>query len=375
MRLQRHVIVSPDQLRRLSDGALVPSGQVVTPPPPPPPPPQNGDLKQGVYTSYQSSAASIAAYESWLGRRLDLILEFQGTESQGNLAWPNYMRSHYNPTFMDGRQLMLGASLSPTKVNFGNYYDRVQTWQQLASGIFDATWTQMAQNLVADGLGSSVLRGAHEFNEPMFAHRVLQGEQTAFIAAWRRWHGIVSNVPGANFHFNWNPTTGDYGGNGVDALTCYPGNAYVDTIDLDLYDRWYPRGTSSGPRTLKEQQDKWAQFRDMNQPTWRGLTFWRNFAVQNGKSMGFSEWGLGAYFNQGDGNHGGGDNELFVHNMADFILDPAYPPGVPGGVVDHAFWEDGATGVRPLSPTNPDQGRAIPVPRARAAFRERFGGN
>ncbi len=330
--------------------------------------------KIGIYRSYQTSAAALAAAEAVLGRQYDYVLEFQGTESVPNLGWPGYMRSHYTRSYMGTRQLMLGASLSPSKVTSGNYYDRVQTWQQLASGEFDATWTAMATNLVADGLGSSVLRGAHEFNEPMFAHRVLPGEEAAFVAAWRRWHGVVMAVPGANFHFNWNPTTGDYNGNGLDTVACYPGDAYVDTIDLDLYDRWYPRGTNSGARTLAEQQDKWQQMLTMNTTTWRGLNYWRSFAVSHGKGMGFSEWGTGSYFNDADGNHGGGDNEVFMNGMADFILDPAYPPGVPGGVVDHAFWEDGIEGIMPVTTANPDQGRAIPVPKMRAIFLARFGG-
>ncbi len=370
MSLSAYTVHNPTQLKRVRDGLLLTPGAVTTPPV------VGTRPKIGVYTSYQTSLTARNAYETFLGRPVDYVLEFQGTEAQANLGWPAYMRSHFTPTYMGSRKLMLGASLSPVKANGPtDYYTRLQTWTQLADGVQDATWTAMATNLVADGLGTSVLRGAHEFNEPMFAHRVLPGEEAAFKAAWQRWHGVVSAVPGAAFHFNWNPTTGDYNGNGLVVENCYPGDAYVDTIDLDLYDRWYARGaTPSAPRTFAEQTAKWSEHLNMNQPTWRGLTFWRDFAATRGKGMGFSEWGLGAYFNQADGNHGGGDNDYFVNQMADFILDPAFPPGSPGGVVDHAFWEDGSQGLRPLDGTSPDLGRAIPVPKARAAFLARFGG-
>ena len=63
--------------------------------------------------------------------------------------------------------------------------------------------------------------------------------------------------------------------------------------------------------------------------------------------------------------HGGGDNAAFVRRMAELIEDPAW------NVDYHGFWDDpdhGGTGV-----FDPDRGRAVPVPEARAAFLEAFG--
>lgn len=334
--------------------------------------------KIGVYMGYQA-VERVPAYEAFLGRKVDYILEFQATNGpDGHLSWPDYMRAYYTPARLGNRPLSLGATLSSRTVTSppGDYYARQFTWQQLADGAYDVVWADLAKNLVATGQKDSILRGAHEFNIQIFAHRVLSGEQTAFIAAWRRWHGIVR----ANGHtgpIHWNPVGHDY--TSFPAIQAYPGDAFVDVIDLDMYDAYYSRGASlSAPRTLAEQQAKFSFILNGDGPAFLGMKQWRAEAVRRGKGMAFSEWGLGDYFNSGpanDLNHGGGDNEFYVHSMADFILDPQFPPGSPGGVTYHAFWEHNPdNGVMPNSATSPDSGRRIPVPLARAAFHARFGG-
>lgn len=346
--------------------------------------------KLGVYKNFQSVGVvgdsqytqSVLGYEAWLGRKVDYVLEFQETkDTDDHLAWPSYMSNYYTTTKLGTRKLSIGATLSSRSTS--DYYTRQYSWQQLADGAYDSVWTNMGTRLVASGQKDCILRGPHEFNIQDFLHRVMPGEETAFIAAWRRWHGKV-RAAGFTGLITFNPVSGDY--RTVDASVCYPGDAYVDLIDLDLYDNWYDRGTSptstdaagvgTGPRSLTEQQNKWNEMVN----GWgqgRGLAFWRNFAVTHNKGMAFSEWGMGDYFNDNGGlNHGGGDNAWYVEKMSDFILDPNYPPGSPGGVVYHAFWEHAASnGVQPNSAANPDSGRSIPVPKARAAFLARFGGS
>lgn len=358
----------------------------------------------GVYKNYQNigtnadgtspagvvpSTANVLGYEAFLGRKVQFVEEFQATNaSDDHLAWPTYMSGYYTTARLGGRRLCLGATLSSRTVTSppGDYYTRQFTWQQLADGAYDGgaggfVWRDLATRLVASGQHGSIVRGAHEFNIPNFAHRVLPGEETAYIAAWRRWHGVM-RANGFTGKFHWNPVSGDY--RNVDAAACYPGDAFADVIDLDIYDEYYGRGTSptstqaagvgTGPRSLAEQQENWnKQVNGHGQG--RGLTFWRNFAASRLKGMGFSEWGMGDYFNNAGLNYGGGDNEWYVERMADYIQDPAYPPGSPGGVVYHAFWEHSPNnGVQPNSAANPDSARAIPVPKARAVFLRRFGG-
>lgn len=336
----------------------------------------DGSVPAGVVASTQT----VLGYENWLGRRVDYVLEYQETHSTDDkLAWPDYMQAYYSSARLGGRSVALGAGLSSRTTADG--YTRAYTWQQLADGAYDTggaagpVWPNQGQRLVASGQAGAVNRAAHEFNTQDFAHRVLDGEQPAFILAWRRWHDAL-RAAGFTGPFHWNPVGGDSGGISYDAMTtAWPGDGYVDVVDLDWYDRWYPRGaTAAAPRTLAEQQAKWSDHLN-GTASYPGLKQWRAFAVAHGKGLAFSEWGLGDYFNAADGNHGGGDNAVYVNGMADFILDPAYPPGAPGGVTYHAFWEkDPASGVQPNSPGNPDSGRAIPVPNARQAFLTRFGG-
>ncbi len=299
------------------------------------------------------------------------MLEFQGTESTGNLAWPSYMSNFYNVGRMDGRRLLLGASLSSAQSNLAYPNNRAQTWQQLASGVYDSIWRTMFRNLVATGHAEADLRGAHEFNIPNFTHRVDAGEEGAFKAAQERWHDIGRSEQWIGHHY-FNPVNNYHVG---DPFLAYPRHNPV--IDTDQYDEYYwERGIRPGidpPRTPEEQK---AKVDSMFQGPF-GLDAWRSFAISKGVGRAMSEWGTGSYFYDGPGNaynYGGGDNAYYVDRFAAHILDPAYPPGAPGGFLSHGFWEDGIQGVMPVTPSSPDQGRPIPVPLMRARVLLHFGG-
>jgi hypothetical protein len=180
-----------------------------------------------------------------------------------------------------------------------------------ASGAYNQYFATLAQRLVTGGQGSSIIRLAWEFNGSWFPWKA-DGQAANFIAYWRQIVTAMRSVPGANFKFEWNPTSGDHGvGNLADY---YPGNSYVDLIGLDVYDvAWgrYP-GAAAEFTTIKTEP--------------YGLDWLASFAAQQGKPMTLPEWGLGG----GDSQDGapvsdpgtqvsGGDDPTFINDMAAWI--------------------------------------------------------
>src|SRR5204863_9433904 len=115
-------------------------------------------------------------------------------------------------------------------------------------GLYDGHLARLAKGLVAHGLEDTVLRPGWEFNGDWYAWRA-KGKADAFAAYWRRIVRAMRAVPGTErLHFCWNPTVGDVA---MPAETAWPGDEFVDSIVLDVYDvSWvadtypWPAGTS-----------------------------------------------------------------------------------------------------------------------------------
>ncbi len=149
---------------------------------------------------------------------------------------------------------------------------------QGASGKFDHYFSTVATNIVNVGFPVSVIRFGWEFNGNWFPWAA-QGCATAFVRYWKHIVTTMRAVPGAKFTFEWNPTRGDLG---VGNLAQYfPGNAYVDTVGLDVYDLEQER--YPGAR---------AEFSYMRTQTY-GLNWLARFAAVHHKSIVVPEWGLG----------------------------------------------------------------------------------
>ena len=115
---------------------------------------------------------------------------------------------------------------------------------QGAAGAYNSYFLTVAQDMVAGGQASSVIRPGWEFNGGWFSWAA-NGQAAAFVGYWQQIVTTMRSVPGQDFTFEWNPTAGDQGVGNL--ANYYPGNAYVDYIGLDLYDQaWgnYP-GISS----------------------------------------------------------------------------------------------------------------------------------
>lgn len=182
-----------------------------------------------------------------------------------------------------------------------------------AAGDYNAYFETIAQNLIANNEGSSILRPGWEFNGNWYTWAANSSTQSDFVAFWQQIVNTMRSVSGANFKFEWCPTLGDQGiGN---LANYYPGSAYVDEIAADAYDQAW----SNYPGAQQE-------FSNLETETY-GLNWLTSFASSEGKAVAIGEWGLGT----GQGNAGqaysanneqvsGGDDPTFINDMAQWLM-------------------------------------------------------
>lgn len=318
----------------------------------------------GVYRGAKVDVAQIESYEAFLGMPAGQTVSYVLAFTADNPSWaqfgqaimPNATNGPPGSTsatawapVLGGRQLVLAV---PACV-------QGTTWAAEAAGANDAHWKALAGTLVAAGLGDSVLRVGREFNASWYPWKVAEGGQAAYIAGYRHVLDVLRAVPGAGFRFCWSPALGAGNLTRHGTESCYPGDAWVDEIGVDVYDFTVASVYPGDPSKVTADQQQ--QVLDQRMVMWDGLRGWYALARNRGKPLSFPEWGLvcwktaGAYL-------GGGDNAVFTRGVADLIRGSTL-----GGW--HAFWEDRNMGV-----SDPDvASRLVAVPRARAAFLDCFG--
>lgn len=233
------------------------------------------------------------------------------------------------------RQLVLQVDLIPNDLQ--DEFDPLGWEKSCAGGEFDSYVTHLGRNLVAAGLGHSVIRLGAEMNGTWEADFV--GTTTYEQNEWARCFAeevtTLRQVRHQHFLIVWNPNacTED-----IPYANFYPGNAYVDILGLDLYDGLCTAPSDSTTRIT------WSQL--VNEP--EGLAAFEAFAKSHRKPMSFPEWGL---LDEPNGD------------------DPAYVDGIGSSVAhgDFAFasyFDAGDGGTLQLGPA---------TPLADAAFRKWFG--
>jgi Glycosyl hydrolase family 26 len=177
------------------------------------------------------------------------------------------------------RQLVLALDLIPDTLEDQN--DPLIWEQSCAKGRFDHYAKRLGTNLVAAGLGYSVLRLGPEMNgpwEPDFMGNTVS-EQKLWASCFANEVTAFREAPGEHFLVVWNPNACT---ENIPYLNYYPGNAYVDILGLDLFD-----GVCAAP-TGSTTPITWNQL--ANEPA--GLASFEAFAKVQNKPMSFPEWGL-----------------------------------------------------------------------------------
>lgn len=284
----------------------------------------------------QTDPQAVRQFAQWLGRPLDVVVDFSARDTWEQIAYPGYMLDTWS---QEGLQPVYAVAMLPEQ-------DGTATMQRGAAGEYDDYYRTLAGELVDADQGHAVLRVGWEFN--LAGSRWATPDTESFIAYWRRIVESMRSVEGQRFRFDWNVNNGD--GNRYDALDYYPGDDVVDYIGVDVYDQSGRDGTYPYPvdcdDLCRHERQRAAWDRQIHGGE-RGLGFWRDFAVARAKPMSLPEWGLWA---RPDGT-GGGDNPFFIERMHEFITDP------DNGVAYHAYFEyDGADGEHTLREAFPRSG-------------------
>jgi glycosyl hydrolase family 26 len=263
----------------------------------------------GVYRGARN-LTGVADFERWLGRDVGVHLDFLPGGSWEEIEGSSWQLRHWSAS---DATLVLTVPMLPGP--WDRSYDGGVSLRDCSAGAYDRHWTRLAGNLVAHRLGGSILRIGHEFNADWYAWRAA-GEEAEYAGCFRRVVRAMRKVRGSAFAFDWNPALGRLD---ADPLLAYPGDSYVDTIGIDVYDQSWAPATYPIPAGASTQD-----VRGRRQRTWsrilhgdQGLEFWSRFARSHGKRLSIPEWGL----TRRDDGHGGGDNPYFVEQMHRFISD------------------------------------------------------
>jgi len=202
-----------------------------------------------------------------------------------------------------------------------------QTWTQAANGEFDKIWRGAARSLKnqTSSMRTVYVRPAWEFNGDWFPWSVNSGNVKDFKKSWIRLHDIYrQEFPEAKLAFGVNK---DNAHSDVPYPRAWPGDKYVDVLDVDWYDM-YP--------TYKNKAEWKADLMRVEDAAPEGIGAHQAFAKKHGKPMGFGEWGL----NHGKGT--GGDNPFYIKKMYEFFS--ANAGNGPGQVLYETYFNSAHDG-------------------------------
>jgi hypothetical protein len=240
----------------------------------------NGVTRIATFTAWLGTAPTYATDYAWSGRTMTAAT----VERSVNLvasAW-------YNAGFAN---LVIGLPLI-TGSDGGNLAAAAAPGNAAA---YAAEFSAMAANLIAAGFPNATIRLGWEFNGGWEAW-YSGADPTDFIALWQAAVTAMRSVPGAAFKFDWNPSLS--AGNPEPS---YPGDAYVDFIGGDIYNK--NLGTVAGCTT---------NFCNLQNLPY-GLNWQVAFAAAHGKFVSYPEWGVWV------GGIGLGDDPDFVSHMTAWI--------------------------------------------------------
>jgi hypothetical protein len=145
-----------------------------------------------------------------------------------------------------------------------------------------------------------VIRLGWEFNGSWMPWAAGAG---GYTAAYRHVVTLMRSVS-SSFKFDWCTAWGE---NSTAPDSVYPGDDVVDIIGMDVYNRYYAPADA-------DPVHRWNTLLTANY----GLNWLVAFAKLHDKPISIPEWGTGEW-TAGDGGTGGGDDPLFIANMAAFM--------------------------------------------------------
>ncbi|WP_157251483.1 glycoside hydrolase family 26 protein [Nonomuraea typhae] len=244
----------------------------------------------GVFTGSDGRGTTrLAEFERWLGRDVTVGRTYIPGETWAAFLGPDFILKPWTRWRAEKPGRVLAINVPMVAPNEGGLSDPsvAVLLNAGANGAFDLTFRQLADRLVAEGAGDSIIVLGWEMNGTTYSSRCAP-DPVAWKTYWRRIVTAMRAVPGQKFRFDF---TAARGRDAIPWTQCYPGDDVVDIIGLDSYDQPPADG-----------------FRDyVSQPY--GLQHHADFAAAHGKPMSFPEWGLFRY----------GDRPQYVRGMLDWI--------------------------------------------------------
>lgn len=263
-----------------------------------------GDAKSVCVEPAGSSMAAWQQFQTVVGRPIQCVALTNASPATW-AAWespwqfrmpladyPDYQWPQWVADGRGSRKVVLSQALVPAGMP-------VDWRAQGAAGAYDSHARALATNLVAAGLGSSVIRLSAKGNGDWQADSIgtTAADMTSWKAYWARVVRVMRAVPGAHFTFDWT-INGNYRAIAFDSY--YPGDDVVDSIGISQYD-WAATTVGLNQPTRFANQLGWSD----------GLGALVAYAHSHGKPLSLSEWGLVDTAKAG----GGGDDAYFVDQL------------------------------------------------------------
>jgi Glycosyl hydrolase family 26 len=252
-----------------------------------------------VYSAHKIS--ELVEFSEMVGRPMDCALVFTApvTWDHWEHPWflahkdPNYNWKNWAVAPGTNRELIITQALIPQVAE-------TDDWRHLgASGAYDDHARHLAENLVAAGLGDTVIRLNHEMNGDWYPSSIgtTAADFDLWVKFWRHTVIAMRSVPGAHFQFDW-CINGRY--RPIPLSDFYPGDAYVDIVGIDPYDGGVPEG-----------EPRWATIYGKAD----GIRDIEEFAAAHSKPMSIPEWGVAP----ADFQLSGGDDKEYVDGIAHVV--------------------------------------------------------
>ncbi|HSX27230.1 MAG TPA: Ig-like domain-containing protein [Patescibacteria group bacterium] len=197
-----------------------------------------------------------------------------------------------------GRRLVLGLPMLEN-ANYGQF-------DQGAAGAFDSYFQSLANDMVVNKLGNSIIRLGYEANCNTIGPWQATDNPSGYVKLFRHIVTVMRATPGSSFSFDWTLCNGYQSGHALTSFASfYPGDDVVDIMGMDIYDMKWMDTTSTNDQ-------RW----QYNVTRYMGMQDHINFAASHSKPVSFPEWGL---YKPGDQFGGGGDDPYFIDQMANWI--------------------------------------------------------
>src|SRR5574343_103693 len=254
----------------------------------------------GAWVTSTMSTANANGFGSWRGAPLDFYTVYPAYSTWNDMntsEWVEQLTSGF------AGRLNFGLPMLP-----GN---RAGAWGDVNNGTYDYVFTKLANDLKNANRGDSVIRVGLECNRNWFPWSVTWNTNTQFISAYQRIVNLFRAVsPNFKFAYCWTVYTLPQGmpsGTSPQAQLdrFYPGDAYVDLIELDFYDFW---------NVQVRNETEWSYAK--NPLPGVGLDAIVAYARAHNKGVWFGEWGCHSV-------QGSGDNTFFMTKVWEYFVSIA----------------------------------------------------